>query len=81
LNAMNASLPIVCGSVKGVVHLIDNQINGIIADEYSPDAFASILNELADNPSKVVQLSKAAYEKALGDLSYEKFVSSYIKAL
>ncbi len=81
LNAMNASLPIVCGNVKGVTHLIDNNINGIITDEYLPEAFAYTLMGLADNPDQVKKLSLSAYEKALGDFSYERFANAYMKEI
>jgi len=81
LNAMNASLPVLCGNVKGVTHLIDNMVNGIVVDEYTPAAFAKALEAIAVMPERLREMSINAYQKAITDFAYEKFTSLYVDAV
>jgi glycosyltransferase involved in cell wall biosynthesis len=81
LNAMNASLPVVAGNVKGIPHLITNGINGIIIEEYSPKGFSEALLFLAARPNLIKIMSINAYEHAITDYSYDKFVQEYVALL
>lgn len=81
LNAMNASLPVVTGNVIGVPHLIKNKEDGIVTEEYTAQCFADTLIHLSENPEIVKTMSKAAYQKAITDYSFQKFADSYLNAL
>jgi len=81
LNAMNAGLPVIAGQVVGIPHLINNGVDGILADEFSPEGFSDAIVHIVNYPEIYCLLSTNAYNKAITEFSYKDFVEKYRKIL
>lgn len=81
LNAMNAGLPVIAGRVPGIPHLVNNGIDGIVTDEYSPNGFFEAIVKIVENPEMYREMSEQAYNKAITEFSYDRFVDQYHSVL
>lgn len=71
LEAMATGLPIVGSDVLGITELIDG--TGVLVKNPSPETFAETINDLAENPDRLDNLSKKSVEKARS-FSWQKLV-------
>jgi len=79
LNAMNASLPVVAGNVPGIPHLIHNDDDGLITDEYSPEGFYRAILKIINSTTLCETMGRNAYKKAVTNYSYKEFVNKFYK--
>ncbi|MCI0714043.1 MAG: glycosyltransferase family 4 protein [Chloroflexi bacterium] len=88
------SLPVLVTDVGNFADFIEQGINGYIADDITPEAFAHIIERAFDDEADLVQMGQAAYEidqaypdwKQIGKLSLDiyaangKAISATVKA-
>jgi glycosyltransferase involved in cell wall biosynthesis len=81
LEAMAASLPVVCSSVGGMPIAVTDGIDGIIVSPGDVDSLARALDRLLRNPDLRFQMGRNAFERAKRDfhirLSVDQVVSLY----
>ncbi len=64
MEAMALGLPVVSTNVGGLPYLIEDGRDGILVEPNNPEAFAAAVEELLENPTKAVSLSRNARRKA-----------------
>ncbi|MET0066113.1 MAG: glycosyltransferase family 4 protein [Candidatus Thiodiazotropha sp.] len=77
LEAMSSCLPIVANRVGDAVHIIDNNINGVLTDPEQPTVMADELQALIEDPDKRGSLGQAAGKKYLENYTISKMIEEY----
>ena len=65
LETMGASVPLVVSGLGGLPELVDDGVNGLVVDHDNVDALATALRSLANDPTRSVEMGKAARAKML----------------
>jgi colanic acid/amylovoran biosynthesis glycosyltransferase len=72
LEAMSKQLPVVTTRCGGVDEVIENGVDGFIAELYNHQQLAGLIENLATNTSLRIQMGKAAREKILQAFTIER---------
>jgi glycosyltransferase involved in cell wall biosynthesis len=84
IEAMFHRLPIAATSTGGIPDLIEHRISGLLSSPEDPEALASSIIELLNNPQLAQELGVGAYLKSL-DFTVENMVNRteklYLKLL
>lgn len=75
--AMLSNKPIIVSNAGALPELIDNNINGLVVDPFSPHEWADAIDLMMNNKEIANQFSKSAYIKASNKFTSEKFTSNY----
>lgn len=79
LEAMAASLPIVCTDVGGNSEVVEDGVNGIIVPSREPALLAKALLELIRHPERRLQMGKAGFKRVKSVFSIQRTVAEYEK--
>lgn len=79
LEAMSASLPIVCTDVGGNREVVVDSITGIIVPPQDPQAFADAVIELIKNPAQLTQMGKEGKKRVESFFSVSRAAREYEK--
>jgi glycosyltransferase involved in cell wall biosynthesis len=71
--------PVVAFRTSGLIDIIDHKVNGFLAKPYDPLDLAEGISWILSDPSRLIQLSFAARQKAINNFSIEKCVNEYLR--
>lgn len=77
--AMILGMPVVSTNVGGIPSIIDDEINGYLAQNMDHLSFAYILNDLREHPEKAIEVGARARETASARHKEEKILGDTIK--
>jgi glycosyltransferase involved in cell wall biosynthesis len=75
--AMLANKPIIVANAGALPELIDNNINGLVVDPYSPNDWADAIDLIIINKEIANQFANSAYDKASNEFTSGKFTKNY----
>ncbi len=78
--AFGQGLPVVATPVGGLREQVSHEINGLLADSATPEAFANQIRRLAQEPGLYGKLAKNIAEQA-GQRSMQSFLEQLVAAL
>lgn len=78
LESMSYGIPVVSTRVGAIPLVIDNEIDGILAEDLKSSSLAKSVVELLSDKEKYISISNAAYNKIKERFSYEKNISRYM---
>jgi colanic acid/amylovoran biosynthesis glycosyltransferase len=64
MEAMAARLPCASTFLAGVPEMVENNVTGLLCGERQPEAFAELLAQLLQSPSRRLQMGQAGWERA-----------------
>ncbi|OQP05576.1 glycosyl transferase [Geobacillus sp. 46C-IIa] len=79
--AMAAGLPIITSNRGGNPEVVENGKNGYIINDFSnPEAYATLINKLLDEPAFASQMGKYGRQKAEREFSWEAVAAKLLRA-
>lgn len=79
IEAMACAKPVIASNIGGPVEIIQDGVTGFLIPPAEPEAIATKINELADNPKKVKQLGLNSRKIIKEKYSWNKIALSYNK--
>lgn len=80
LEAMAVGLPCIVSHLDGITKtIIDNDLNGIIVDEFDPSIYASQISRLLSNKELMVSMGESAMDKIISNFTIQRVVDDYIR--
>ncbi len=79
--AMAAGLPCVCGNSDAAREVVQDGVTGFAVDPGSPEAVASALFRLLENPELCATMSRAAYSRYAAYFRIESFAERFLVGL
>ena len=76
LEAMASGVPIVASRSGGIVDIVRDGVNGLLAEPKNSKDLAEKINQILINPALAEQLKEEAY-RTVGDYSYEKIAERF----
>jgi glycosyltransferase involved in cell wall biosynthesis len=77
IEAMAAGLPVVASGVGGLLDLVDNGRTGILVPPGDPQALASALRGLLNDPARAASLGSEARREVLSRYSFDRMVAAF----
>ena len=81
LESMSYGIPVVSTRVGAIPLVIDNGIDGVLADDLEPAALAKSVIGLLSDKEKYISISKSAYLKIKEKFSYETNIKKYMEVV
>ena len=78
LEAMACGKPVVASAISGIPIVVQNGKTGFLVEEKNPDALASAIVSLLENPAKREQFGKAAQQRIRHELTWAKTIEQFI---
>ena len=72
LEAMAMRVPVVASRLDGIAEVIDDGVDGLLAEPGNRDEFAAHLRALLDDPARAAQLGERAAQKVAASFSAER---------
>ena len=79
MEAMGYGTPVVITTAGGGKEVVDDGITGYVVPAKDPEAIASKVRQLFQNPELALEMSKNSKEKLQTDLSSQLTVDRYLK--
>jgi starch synthase len=74
IEAMAAGKPVIASRVGGIPEIVVDGETGIMVEPDDPDALATALRNLIDDPSLRAQMGRAGYQRAVHQFTWEKML-------
>ena len=78
LEAMACGKPVVSSEISGIPIIVQNGKTGLLVEEKNPEALASAIVSLLENPAKREQFGKAAQQRIQSELTWTKTIEQFI---
>ena len=72
LEAMAMRVPVIASRLDGIAEVIDDGVDGLLAEPGARDEFAAHLRTLLDDPARAAQLAERAAQKVAASFSAER---------
>ena len=79
LEAMLASRPVVASEVSSIPELVADGETGLLVSPDDPEALATSIGELLEDPGRAASLGRAGYERARAEFSVERMARRTIE--
>ena len=79
--AMACGTPVVTTNCSSLPELVDDRINGVLCPIDNVEAFVNAINDLANNPKRLMILGQNAREKAVSSFHMGKMAKGYSEVL
>lgn len=79
MEAMCAKIPVVASNVGGIPGIIENNINGLLADPENPDSFADAILKLINDKEMKRKIVEKAFERAVIEFTTQRMLTEYEK--
>jgi glycosyltransferase involved in cell wall biosynthesis len=77
--AMAAGKPVIISQKAGVSEIIENNVNGIVIDDETPEILAAEIKKLIDNPTLALKMGENALRYVRDNLSWERYARNMEK--
>ncbi|MFB2834783.1 glycosyltransferase family 4 protein [Floridanema evergladense] len=81
MEAMNYGVPCIVTDKDGMPEIVDNDINGVVIHEPTPEILADRIINLLTNPALLNQMSGQARDKMKNKLNWDKIAANIIQVL
>lgn len=81
VEAMNYGVPCIVSDTGGMPEIVDNEVNGVVVHEPTPQILADRIITLLTNPALLNQMSGQARDKIKNKLNWDKIAAKIIQVL
>ncbi len=81
MEAMNYGIPCIVSANDGMPEIVDNEVNGIVIDQLTPDLLAERIINLLSNASRLASMSQAARDKVKTKLNWNTIANTIGRVL
>ena len=79
LEAMQSRIPIVATAVGGIPEVLENDVNGLLAEPGDPSSLANAIKKLWTDSRLAASLADAAYQRVTSLYTSETMATEYLK--
>ncbi len=81
IEAMNYGVPCIVSANGGIPEIMDNQTNGIVLEQLTPEALAQQVIELLNDPARLQLLSNNARQKVADQLNWNAIADTILNKM